>query len=381
MPDRILVTDVEERAALAVCRGLAAAGYLVSGVAGTSPAAGHWSRSVDRRYRLPNPRLDPEGFVSGLAAIAERGEHAALIPGVDAAVLAVSEHRERFEQHLRLGLPPRHVVARALDKPAFLAAAEAVGIGPPPSALCATVDEAAAAAARVGYPVVLKPPRSLLRDERRMVTSSFAGDERELRALAPGFDPPFTVQRYESGRVVSVGGVTGDGSVLGLCVARDLRMWPPRGGFTSASETIPPPEGLVERVGQLLEDLGWQGIFQIELMELADGRLGAIDFNPRPYGSLALALAAGVNLPALWADWLLGKRPAPAESRPAVRYRWEETELLNLLLAAGHGRLHEVAAVLRPRRGTTHAFFRIGDPAPLVARAVAVARSRLGGRV
>ena len=59
-----------------------------------TPAAGHWSRSVDRRYTLPNPRLEPAAFVSGLAAIAAEGEHAVLIPGVDAALLAVSEHRD-----------------------------------------------------------------------------------------------------------------------------------------------------------------------------------------------------------------------------------------------------------------------------------------------
>jgi predicted ATP-grasp superfamily ATP-dependent carboligase len=374
MSERILVTDVEERAALAVCRGLAAAGYAVSAVAGRRPAAGHWSRSVSRRYTLPSPRTAPDGFAAGLARVAAAGEHAALVPSVDAATLAVSQHRGELEPHLRIGLAPHAVVLRCLDKPAVLAEAEAAGIGPPPSATCADVDEAAAAAARLGYPVVVKPTRSLVGD--RMETTRYADRLDELRALLDGSSWPVIVQRCEPGAVVSVSGVCHGGELLAICVARDERMWPPRGGFTSASTTIEPPPGLVDRVASLLERLGWQGIFQVELVETPEGP-ATIDFNPRPYGSLALALAAGANLAAIWVHALLGRPVAPVVARAGVRYRWEETEILNAAVAAAAGRLGSAGRILRPRRHTTHAFFRLSDPAPLAARALGVARSRL----
>lgn len=377
MPDRVLVTDVEERAVLAVCRGLDRAGYLVTGVAGTRPAAGHWSRSVDRRHALPNPRLEPEGFVTALAAIAAKGEHAALIPGVDAAVLAVSEHRAEFEPYLRLGLPPHEVIVRALDKPALLEAAEAVGLGPPPSETCRTVEQAVAAAHRIGYPVVIKPARSLVRDEHRMLTTVFVDDEQELRARLPAFGSPFTIQRREQGDIISISGVVANGALLGLCASRDERTWPPHGGSTSASWTIEPPADALPRLERLLASLEWQGIFQLELVELAGGGLATIDFNPRPYGSLTLAVESGANLPALWVDWLLGRSPRPARSRPGVHYRWEETELLNVLAALRAGRFARAARILIPRRGTTHAFARARDPAPLAARMIGVMRSRL----
>jgi predicted ATP-grasp superfamily ATP-dependent carboligase len=153
-------------------------------------------------------------------------------------------------------------------------------------------------------------------------------------------------------------------------------MWPPRGGYTSASTTIAAPPAVVARLERLLEVLGWQGIFQLELVELGDGELATIDFNPRPYGSLTLAVESGANLPALWVDWLLDRRPTAARSRPGVGYRWEETELLNAAVALRHGRLVDATRILAPRRGTTHAFVRAKDPGPLAARAVNILRKR-----
>lgn len=362
---------------LAVCRGLASAGYRVSGVGGRKPAAGHWSRSVDRRYSLPNPRLDPAGFTEELAAIVDEGEHAALVPGVDAAVLAVSENRARFEPRVAVGLPPHDAVLRCLEKPSVLEAAVSAGLPPPESETCTGVEQAVAVAARLGYPVVVKPVQSLQRDARRMMTTQYADDEAALRAVVSDYGAQFTIQRCEPGAVVSLSGVVAGGALLGLCAARDERMWPPRGGFTSSSVTIAPAEGVVEQLERFLALLGWQGIFQLELIEGAGGALHTIDFNPRPYGSLTLAIDAGANLPALWVDWLLGRDPAPVRARPNVRYRWEETEMLNALVAARAGRFADVARILTPRRGTTHAFFRTTDPAPLVARAIAVLRDRI----
>ncbi len=376
MPTRVLVTDVEERAALAVCRGLAAAGYVVSGVAGATPAAGHWSRAVRHRFTLPNPRVDADGFVSGLAEIAARGEHDVLVACVDATTLAVSANRELFERHLLVGLPPHDVVLRCLDKPSMLAAATAAGLPPPPGATVGGVEEAIAEAARLGYPVVVKPTRSLAAGLMR--TTAYADDEQALRELLATYRLPVTVQRCESGPVLSLGGVVHAGELLGLCASRDLRMWPPRGGFTSASRSVAAADETVAALQRLLADLGWQGIFQLELVETRAGLPAAIDFNPRPYGSLALALAAGANLPATWVDALVGRGTrGPVVARPGVGYRWEETEILNALSAVARGDFLGAARIAVPRRGTTHAFLQVRDPAPLAARALGILRRRL----
>jgi predicted ATP-grasp superfamily ATP-dependent carboligase len=149
------------------------------------------------------------------------------------------------------------------------------------------------------------------------------------------------------------------------------------------SETIPRPPGLVERVEALTTELGWEGMFELELMEHPNGSFGAIDFNPRAYGSLALAVAAGVPLPALWCSWVLGERVEPMQARPGVRYRWEDADLRYLRWQLWARDLDRALRVMRPHRGVVHAYFRFSDPAPSLARMIELARiaaSRRRGR-
>src|SRR6476646_965018 len=134
------------------------------------------------------------------------------------------------------------------------------------------------------------------------------------------------------------------------------------------AETVAAPDGLADRVRALLGSLGWQGIFQLQLLELADGRLAVIDLNSRVFASIALDADAGANLAAVWCDWLLGRDPSPVVARPARRYRWEEGELCHVAWQIRHRRLRAAVAVARPRRHVTHSWFRVTDPGPLVAR-------------
>jgi hypothetical protein len=111
-------------------------------------------------------------------------------------------------------------------------------------------------------------------------------------------------------------------------------------------------------------------------MEKPDGNLGLIDLNPRVYGSLELAVHAGASLPAIWCDSLLDD-PVASEIRDAragVWYRWEDADVRYAFSRLRAGAVRDVAPVLRPRRGTAHAFFRLSDPGPLFARVISAVR-------
>lgn len=379
MGPRVLITDGEERAALAACRGLAASGYRVSALARTPFAGALWSSACTERFIGPDPKRSAAAFVRRVEEILRRTPHAVAIPGSEASLLAMSRHRTRIEQLALLGLPPHEDVERSLDKVLLFRESAEAGLGSPRSVTCRGSAEAAAAAASVGFPLVVKPHRTLRSsgDSSRQQRLAVVHDEAELRAVVPNFGSPFVVQAYlEDALRFSCGGVMTADGLRGFVVAQFVRTWPTPAGAVAFGRTVAPPVDLAQRVEVLLRRMRWQGIFELEYLETADGRRHAIDLNPRVFGWLSLAVGAGTNLPAIWCDWLLGQASPPAIGRGGVHYRWEEADLAHLGWQLRYGRLRAAAAVVRPYRSVVHAQFRLRDPGPLLARALGLVADR-----
>jgi predicted ATP-grasp superfamily ATP-dependent carboligase len=369
---RVLVTDGETRAAVAVTRGLADAGFEVAAVAvaHVRPAAAHWSRSVAQRIPMPDPLTEEAGFLAALERTLRAGDFSVLLPGGDASLLSVSSGRHRLDPLVRIGLPPHENVQRSLDKTDLVLTAARHGLGSPPTVICHTSAQALEAASEIGFPVVVKPLSSIIGDmtPRRRSGSVLAADADELRRAMTTFGGSGMVQQHVRGGVVSFGGVFGGGRLLAEAVSRYHRTWYPTAGNACYSETIEAPAILRERVAALMKDLGWQGLFELELIDRGDGTWHAIDLNPRAYGSLALAIGAGANLPAIWCRHLLGSDSAPVKAVPGVFYRWTEADLRHALWQLRNRRGAAAAEVLTLHRGVVHPYLRSGDPGPGVAR-------------
>ena len=383
MSPSVLLTDAHARSTVGTIDSLVGAGYVVGAATSDPPAPGQWSRRrTGPRYRLSDPRADPRQFAQQVAQIARDGGFATVLPGSDASVLALSNHRDLFGGDVALGLPSREVVDRCVSKVAMLRDAAEVGISSPSSIACSTAEEARGAAAELGFPVLLKPRQTVFDDggvlkQRQTV---IVNSEEELAAALPGFGLPCLLQRFEQGGTVSIAGVAAGDRLLAVVFSRYLRIWPAHAGPVSFSRTESPPPGLVERVAALCRATGWQGIFELELIEQADGGYAAIDFNPRLYGSIALAAKAGAPIPAVWCRWLLD---GAAEERMAVAgvgYRWEEAEVRNALAAWRSGRYRDALQIVRPRRPVARAYWRWSDPAPAATMLLRMGKSRIRDR-
>jgi peptidoglycan/xylan/chitin deacetylase (PgdA/CDA1 family)/predicted ATP-grasp superfamily ATP-dependent carboligase len=378
---RVLITEGAERGPLAACRSLAALGYSVSAAADTGLAPALRSRSCDERLMVPSPKREPAGFVSALERIAQRRDYAVLLPGGDASLLAISRRGRRLEDLVRIGLPPAETVERSVDKIRLLEDGAAAGMPPPPTVVCSSPAEVGEAADEVGYPVMLKPRCSILEEAGgiRHLAVARASSREEAESAAAALGLPVIVQRYETNvQRLSCGGVFAHDELLGLAVARFMRTWPPGAGAASFAETVEPPSGLVESAVTLLRAVGWEGIFELEVLAFPDGHLAAMDLNPRLFGWLALSISAGADLPAVWCEVLRGGRPRHAVARAGYRYRWEDAELSNLVRLVRAKRIRDAVELTLPRRRVTHAHFYWRDPMPLPTRAANVLRRRAG---
>ncbi|MFL5901620.1 MAG: hypothetical protein ACJ75S_10540 [Solirubrobacterales bacterium] len=378
MKPGVLITDAHARSAAATCACLGRHGYRIGAATSDPPAPGQWSRYVDTRPRVCDPREDPRLFAQQIADAAVAGGFATVLAGSDASVLAISDHRDVFDEGVRIGMPPRETVDRCVNKAALGDYSARAGIGSPETVACADPDEASATAARLGYPVLLKPRQTVFDDRGQMKQrqSFIAHDEEALRGAAPGFGLPCLLQRFERGDLISIAGVAAGDELLSIAFSRYIRTWPPDAGPVSFSRTETPPPGLVQSVSALMRSLGWQGIFELELIARDEGGFAAIDFNPRLYGSVALAVRAGAPIPAVWCDWLLKGEVAECTASAGVYYRWEEAETRNALRHLRAGKPGEAFSVIHPRRPLARAYLHWSDPGPALGMLVRLFRSR-----
>jgi D-aspartate ligase len=378
MKPGILLTDAHARSAAATCECLGRHGYRVGAATSDPPAPGQWSRYVDARPKVCDPREGPRLFAQQIADAATAGGFATVLPGSDASVLAISNHRDAFDERVQLGMPPREAVDRCVDKAALGDYSARADIASPETVVCRNPDEASAAASRLGYPVLLKPRQTVFDDRGQMKQrqSFIAHDEEALRRAVPGFGLPCLLQRFERGGLVSIAGVAAGEQLLSIAFSRYIRTWPVDAGPVSFSRTEAPPADLVRGVSTLMRSLGWQGIFELELIERDGGGFAAIDFNPRLYGSVALAARAGAPIPAVWCDWLLKGETAECTAGAGVYYRWEEAETRNALRHLRAGKPGAALSVIRPRRPLARAYLRWSDPGPALGMLVRLFRSR-----
>ena len=327
--------------------------------------------------RRPECRADGgAGLVETVRRELEREGYVAVVPGSDAALRAFSRHRGQLEPLARLGLPAEGATERAFDKLLLLEEADATG-SPARPAASAHRPPSCGLRAEVGYPLMLKPARSVRTDgawrqQQSVIVRDLATSPRPRdagRALDAAALPRGCARRLRRGR-------DRRRELLGRAVARYARTWPPKAGSASASATIVPPEDLVERSRRPARTGSGGGDFESDSSSSAEGRYATIDLNPRVYGSLSLAISAGANLPAIWVGLLQGERRPPIVARAGLHYRWEEGEVPALLRAVVDGRSDELMAVVRPQRHTAWAFTRALDPGPLLARSIALGRLR-----
>ena len=199
--------------------------------------------------------------------------------------------------------------------------------------------------------------------ELRRFESKRADDREQLTVALAGLpDGVGIVQRHVDGRLLTVNGVAWEGEVVAEVHAEGLRTWPTGCGAVTYAQTIAPDGDLTERARALMARLGWSGVFNLQFID-ADSGLFLSRRNPRLYTSLGLAVAAGVNLPAIWVQALLGRRPQVDPYAVGVRFRSED-DVRSLAHQFRSGARLAALGGLLPQRNTTHAVVSLSDPRP-----------------
>lgn len=109
----------------------------------------------------------------------------------------------------------------------------------------------------------------------------------------PGTAPPLLLQEFVPGHDIDCSFYAEGGEMLAFAVQTRVAQ-------TDPTVTFVVDDRVSQTCGAIVEALGYDGLGHADLrIDDRDGRVVAIELNPRVWGSVHYALAAGVNFPAL----------------------------------------------------------------------------------
>jgi predicted ATP-grasp superfamily ATP-dependent carboligase len=359
----LILDDGLSRQALAAARGLHAGGWEV-GVGGPIRGIAARSRSVSRWHRVSAPEADLSQFCEQVRGVVRREGYEVVFGARDADVIALSQLREEIDAVIPY---PRHDrVLLAFDKRSLISMADAAGLAVPRTvAGGAVLDD-------LSGPVIVKPrmhprlgrPGAHARMEVQLARTSIDAVQRIAEIRAAGGAP--ILQEPIGGQLMSLAMVTDrHGNVIARLQQVTEMIYPVVAGVSVRARTTAIDEDLAKRCQLLLAGINWTGLAQIQFMVSPDALPRVIDFNGRFYGSLALGLAAGVNLAALAASVATGRATDEGgDARPGVRYQWLWGDLLRAFDERRGGLARDLVDTTRYARQATHSVWRLDDPRP-----------------
>jgi predicted ATP-grasp superfamily ATP-dependent carboligase len=247
-------------------------------------------------------------------------------------------------------------LARFVDKRQLEGLARLAGLSMPHTVAFGSLDELHMAVDDIGFPVIVKP--HMKTPGGPIATRIDSREQLENSDLTEGL-----VQPFSAGGMQAIAGVMWKGRLVAAVQQRYVRTFPADAGTASLAVTCSEDVEMLAHLELLLAE--FDGIFQAQFVGEH-----LIDLNPRPYGSMSLATAAGVNFPHILCRLHAGEDLTAQHAKTGVSYRWIDGDYRSLLASVRSGNLGVWSALVAvlPKAGTTHSVASFDDLRPLVVR-------------
>src|SRR6266853_173832 len=292
---RILVTDAQELAGLGAIRSLGRAGHNV--IAGfpsnLKQPASTYSRYCSGQRVYPDPWVSQPEFCQWL--VRNGSEFDLVLPISEAALLAASCCQSEMPASTKIAVPSAPSLKYTLSKRRVTEKAIAIGI--PCAATVFSIKEVQ----RVKSPYLVRTDNRLMLDGSYQKGKTwYVEDSQELKELLLELDESseeWVLQEYMAGKGSGAFLLRWDDQILLKFAHERIHEVPFYGGWSSLRRSANQPV-LVEAASKLLSAIGYQGVAMVEFRQSNDNRAACfVEINGRLWGSLALALHAGVDFP------------------------------------------------------------------------------------
>jgi predicted ATP-grasp superfamily ATP-dependent carboligase len=294
----------------------------VSVVAGSKESLACRSRYCGEVILAENGR--PESLVKTILRTLPQRHFDLVIPVSYAMTLALAQLKDQILPYARLEVPPHQRIAQAADKWEMTRLAQRLAVPAPRTVRASELDQLGP---DLRFPLVIKPQQeSPGRDPIRYLYKKEHLDAFLLElSNSPhnGAHSDSIVQEYIPGQGCGLFATYQNGVCKRVFMHRRVREYPAAGGVSSCAESF--YDSKLESHGRrMLDALEWHGVAMVEFRrDERDGEYKLMEINPKFWGSLDLALAAGADFPGDLCQMALGRTlPFSDEYMRHLRFHW-----------------------------------------------------------
>ena len=273
-----------------------------------------FSKYVKAFYTLTEK--DSNRIAKRLIRLSDYNHKMLLIPTDDLSASAVDEYYDKLSKYYLIPNVNQKAgeINRMMNKEVQNELAIEAGLPVVNSCVIATNGGKFTIPETVNYPCFIKPNVSKdgLKSKMRRIDS-----EEELRKVFKEYsekkDIEMIVEDYlDIGREMSILGVsTKDGVLSPGLFAAEKGGHKGRRGVAFTGEVLPTSyaQELIDNISKFISKMNYTGLFDIDLIETKDGKIYFVEMNMRYGGSGYSIVESGVNLPGMFADYMLKGKP------------------------------------------------------------------------
>ena len=292
---KVLVLDAFASAALATIQALGRQGIELHAL-GPATSLSFKSRYLTKRLEYPTD-FESSQMLEWLSDLDNIENYQLIIPTTEISLRLIQRCNDDDLFRKKCILPSQASVDIALDKMETWRVARRLDIPVPESTLVHAESDSDAE----NYPLVLKPLKSQVQHEGKLtyVAPCVAKSSYEKNEYLSKWIKYTTIQQqeYVPGHGVGIECLYVNGRMRWSFAHQRIHEFPLTGGASSYRRSISCPPGLLDCARKLLDSLNWHGVAMVEFRVADDGQFRLLEINPRLWGSLPLAINAGVNFP------------------------------------------------------------------------------------
>ena len=320
---RILVLDGEHKNALAIVRHIGKTKQYMIDVASYQKASiTSFSKYVDRNFFITHPKKSQEKFMEELLELLKKNNYLVLIPVSFTSFQICAANKDRIRQFTHITIAETDKIMLASSKMATYEHARKTGVPFPETVIIQSLEDIENV--KIDYPCVIKAPYEM---GKTVINYAHHRDEfiakyKQICKVNHFTEVLPIVQKYIDGEGFGFFAYYQKGECKNWFVHKRLREYPVSGGVSTAAESFFDGK-IVEYGKRMLDTLQWDGVAMVEFkQDKASGIYYLMEINAKFWGSLDLALKAGVDFPQMLIDEALGKKIEKVHFKEKIRFQW-----------------------------------------------------------